>query len=292
MNILIPTDFSPHTANALAYAVQIAEQTKAQLHVLHAYHVPIINQNAWTPVQTLVERSAKIASIQFSNQLKKGLSNIDLSNVSFKYHSTKHIEARSILQTVKQQNIDFLVLGTQASPPLLKVLFGNEVEHVIDRSKNCTILAVPERATYRSIQEIVYATSLNAPEGTLAQLRNFARLFGATVKFVHILEEKTRSYTKRLHHFKQKVQQVFERNTYKIITVESPYIDTALNNYVLQHGIDMVSMVERPKNILDRLFINSITKKMAFDSTVPVLILYEQNGTFAMHRRRRAKSTA
>ena len=40
-NILVPTDFSPVSEQACAYALKIAEQAKAEIHFLHIQYTPV-----------------------------------------------------------------------------------------------------------------------------------------------------------------------------------------------------------------------------------------------------------
>ena len=40
-NILVPTNFTEISSNALAYAKEFADRTKATIFLYHAYHIPV-----------------------------------------------------------------------------------------------------------------------------------------------------------------------------------------------------------------------------------------------------------
>ena len=42
-NILVATDFSPAALNATKYAAQLAKVSHARLHLIHVYHLAIVN---------------------------------------------------------------------------------------------------------------------------------------------------------------------------------------------------------------------------------------------------------
>ena len=48
-----------------------------------------------------------------------------------------------------------------------------------------------------------------------------------------------------------------------------------LSNYALMHSIEMLIAVPRKHNLVQKLFVGSHTKNLAFHSKVPVMVVHE-----------------
>jgi universal stress protein A len=139
--ILVPTDFSKFSKNALAYAAAFAEKFQAELYLLHvvqnfALLVPD-SVNVVPPVGPSVEeltvavRAALERTVQ-ENQLER---------------FTVHREVREgaafyeIIQFAKEKDVDLIVMGTHGHSGLVHVLLGSVTEKVVRKSP-CPVLTV------------------------------------------------------------------------------------------------------------------------------------------------------
>ena len=139
--ILVPTDFSKHSQNALTYAVAFAEKFGAELYLLHivqdlALFIPdavTVSPPVSPPVGQLTAavRGALDRLVQ-----EKGLQR---DNV--------HAEVRDgtpfyeIVQFAREKEIDLIVMGTHGRSGLAHVLMGSVAEKVV-RKAPCPVLTV------------------------------------------------------------------------------------------------------------------------------------------------------
>ena len=141
-NILIAYDFSPHSLLALKYALTLAQQYQAGLHLLHVLPPPIKDQPeiAWvnhtdTPYHQAARRLHEAVP-----------SEIHLwSNVK---HSVQYGQPYSEILTYAQDNeIDLIAMGAHGAGFGIHTLFGSNVDRVLRQARCPLLVAHPIQGT-------------------------------------------------------------------------------------------------------------------------------------------------
>jgi nucleotide-binding universal stress UspA family protein len=139
--ILLPTDFSKPSQNALRYATAFADKFGAELYLIHvaqdlAVFIPdVVN------VTPLVTPPIE----QFLASVRAALERVVKENQLEKYNV--HIEAGEgapfyeIIRFAKEKDIDLIVMGTHGHTGLAHVLMGSVAEKVV-RKAPCPVLTV------------------------------------------------------------------------------------------------------------------------------------------------------
>lgn len=139
--ILVPTDFSKHSENALAYASAFAEKFNAELYLLHvvqdlALFVPEA-VTAAPPITPPVE--------QLTAAVREALTRV-IDNHNLRRFNV-HAEVREgspfyeIVRFAKDLDIDLIIMGTHGRAGLVHVLLGSVAEKVV-RKAPCPVLTV------------------------------------------------------------------------------------------------------------------------------------------------------
>jgi len=138
--ILVPTDFSKHSANALKYAVALAEKFGAELYLFH------VTQNLGVLIPDMVNVAPVLPPPdQMSAAAKAALDRVIRDN--HLEHLTVYAETREgspfyeIIQYARSANIDLIVMGTHGHSGLVHVLMGSVTEKVV-RKAPCPVLTV------------------------------------------------------------------------------------------------------------------------------------------------------
>ena len=136
--ILVPTDFSEHSALALSYASDLAKRYSAAVTLLHVY--PVVNYAAaegfalYTP-----EQLAKLIS-QLSVQLKASEDQARSQGVTEIGSSMLQGDAyHEILE--QAAGFDLVVMGTHGRTGLKHALMGSVAEKLV-RTAPCPVLTV------------------------------------------------------------------------------------------------------------------------------------------------------
>lgn len=183
--ILVATDFSAVSDNALMYALPVADFYNSALYVLHAVMpqasplpsmefepVPPDYGHSWAEEQfRILEKSALLARYQHWVMLEEGE------------------VAAAVCQAVEKQGIELVVLGTHGHGGVFKMLMGSVAEEVF-RAVKCPVMTVgPQvpKCEAWGFRRILLATDYE--EGSLRALPYAISLAqaGAEIILVHAL---------------------------------------------------------------------------------------------------------
>lgn len=139
-SILFPTDFSEGSAQALNYAVDLANRYGAKLYLVHViydiakgsgWYVPHISMDQ---MYKDIEEGAKKELERFGNQELGGLKNVERIVI-------KGVPHEEIINFAKNNKIDLIVIGTHGRKGLDRILFGSTAAQVV-RFAPCPVLTV------------------------------------------------------------------------------------------------------------------------------------------------------
>ena len=137
--LLVPLDFSKHSDNALALAIELGKEHGAELHLLHAYELPAavtmaygvaIPQAVWDGVQEAV-----------TTRLAEALDRVEAAGLRAHSHIATGPAADAIVSAAEAQGIDLIVMSTRGLTGLKHVLLGSVAERTI-RTAPCPVLTV------------------------------------------------------------------------------------------------------------------------------------------------------
>jgi nucleotide-binding universal stress UspA family protein len=139
--ILVPTDFSKHSRNALAYATAFAEKFGAELYLLHV----VQDLALFIPEAVSVAPPIAPPVDQLTAAVREALDREVRDNGLGRF--TVHPEVREgtpfyeIIRFAREEGIDLIIMGTHGRGGLAHVLLGSVTEKVV-RKAPCPVLTV------------------------------------------------------------------------------------------------------------------------------------------------------
>jgi nucleotide-binding universal stress UspA family protein len=268
--ILVPTDFSKASLNAIDYAAKVAMLAEAKL-LFHAYHVPVITTDLPVVLPSLDEMEAdtKAALVRIQNQLHIRFG----YNLQVECESVCGFAADLIEKYAKEKGADLIVMGMQGVGLIEEKLIGSVTTSVIHSSKH-PVLVIGEHVTYKAPKQIVLAADFEEirPDA-LQALKGFAYLFGSHIFVLNIAREAELVPTIKEAVAGIKIDRSLESTNRSFHGIENENIIDGINNFIEENKIDMVVMVPRKHSLVERVFSGSKTRRMAFHSSVPLLTL-------------------
>ena len=142
-NILLPTDFSKISLTAAEYAVELAKEYNAKLHILSIVEKtpPILAiRSLDLSREKILESIDADAKEQMESCVKKikKLGNIEVTPVI-----RKGIDYEEIIKYSVEKKIDVIVIATHGRTGLLHTLLGSVAEKVIRYSKIPVLVTTP-----------------------------------------------------------------------------------------------------------------------------------------------------
>ncbi len=270
--ILFPTDFSTNAMNAFNYALHIADKIGAEITTLHTYENPDLGRKS--PSATVKQIQEYELQDQFdtyrkaAEQMRSQTEQEILSQIKVD-HVLKEGDLIDILkEMVALEKPEMIIMGTRGANTLKQLFIGSNTAKVIEALK-LPVLAIPQNASYKPIQNIVYATDIEElNEVIIPKAYEFSQMLGAKMHIVHVNTRHTQLAYQVIAQWEKKMSTI--PNIYFEV-VESNDVLTGINRYAKDHAIDMVAMLTHHRNFLDKLFSISYTQKAVFQTEIPLL---------------------
>ena len=271
--ILLPTDFSDVANNALEYAVKLSEKCGAELHILHIKQIPIADPSFPAEAyQIFIDEIEKVEQ-EGINKLKSSF--IKDSSVVCHFHSTTGFVADEVMTFCKSHPIDLVVMGTTGASGLAELLVGSNAASVI-RKSIVPVLVIPPNHAYKPIKHIMYSTDFNEPELPAAtRMLYFAELNDAKVTVLHVKNDYDRYFNADNNYFLKNKESLAKHNI-TLINEESADVMSTIDKHVDEQHIDLLVMAKHKRGFFDRLFHRSLSKRMAYHTKTPLLVLNKE----------------
>jgi nucleotide-binding universal stress UspA family protein len=149
--ILIPTDFGPASAVALAYARLIYEEYRAALSVIHAHHFelpPYFSSGQVDSLTRELKKARKTATEYLHRQCRSSLG----GEVEVALVEKPPVDA--IIEASADPSIDLIIMGTHGHRGAERLWLGSVAEGVLKLSKK-PVMAVHRTSVPESFKEIL-----------------------------------------------------------------------------------------------------------------------------------------
>jgi len=275
MRVLCPTNFTPHSYQALQFALALAKKQAQAVALLHLYQLPIAEHRlTQEELKQAIDQSRAEIMPRYQHLLTN-LSSVDPNIVIEPILKRGRSLAKVLLKLSKSRDFSVVVMPYKNSKGLRSFFFGDEVQEVIENTKTPTLL-VPEIAAYRPVKHIVYATNFIGDNIlALQQLDDFALLFNAHITFLHIDDHVTPNDKLIANNYRRALKKCLQ-SPHKLLVIEQPKVPRAIANYVNSEDVDILVLLRKNHHLAARMFQNSITEAMLPRTSKPLLILQEE----------------
>jgi nucleotide-binding universal stress UspA family protein len=275
VNILVPTDFSPLSKVAVQYAIKIANKLDGRITLLHVVTIT-------KPVRVSMHDKMKDLEDDLITFAERDLNKL-IIEVKKSLRTTAHTGCSvvrsadfnlAVKKEVKRLKIDLIVMGTRGASGLKKTVVGSNTASVIEFS-NVPVLAVPKNAKFKGFKDIVYASDMKNLDKELKRIVPYAENFDSTLHILHVA-----SSGKDVDELEEKadkaVQKLDYKNVVSLILVDR-FIEGAIDQYIGVSKADLLAMFTHDLSFYEKLFDRSHTRRMAFQSNVPLLAFKQSN---------------
>jgi len=178
----------------------------------------------------------------------------------------------AILSSIKDLEPDLVVMGTKGSSGISEVVLGSNTSGVIKNSA-APVIAVPQDFTSEKITRIIFACDFEPIEdiSSLSIINRLAELDNASVDIVHVSKDSAPT----VDHSRQALEmdKFFEEKTHNFNYLNADNIAEALEKFIEENQMDLLTMIPRKHNLIEKLFKMSVTKKMAHHCKIPLLAI-------------------
>ena len=272
--ILLPTDFSENSYNAIRYAVQLFSNEDCSFYLLNTY-TPILYDNEYLVYSATQPTLTEI----YRNNSAKGLNRIlkrikrNFSNDKHEYHkiSSFNILTDEIKEQAKEKEIDLIVMGTKGATGADEILFGSNTVQAIKKAK-CPLLAIPAHFEFTPPKNILLPTDFETDLPVLLGiLKDISTSYSSNIHILHVYfgEELTNEQENR----KKALSNAFKNNGHHFYSIAEKSVPQAIYDFQEDNSVDMLVMVNNKHSFFENLLFRPVINEIGFHVKVPFLVI-------------------
>ncbi|WP_139856514.1 universal stress protein [Aequorivita sinensis] len=270
-NILLPTDFSKNSKNAIEYSLKLFEEETVTFHILNSQkptgyitadvlygaagdsvYDGILNDN-----KKELEKLIRHCESQSENENFTFVPKIDFDNI-----------VDAVNQAVSLNNIELIIMGTNGATGAEEVVFGSNTLKLI-RKANCPVLAIPEGYVYNKIESVLLSVNYQYELKTdaLGVILDIVRKHDSTLKILEIEENNVEANSLKGNYI-----DLFKGINIERFCIKNIPSAVAIDAFTQLIPVQLHAMFVERKSLLDRFIFGSETSKISYSSKVPLLI--------------------
>lgn len=279
IKILVPTDFSDNAYHALRYAIYLFEKQECTFYILNAF------QSAPSNLESKRNKERKTRLFTITKEASERDLMQVLSKTKLEHDNPKHIFktisigdtlVNAIGQTVLDENIYYIFMGTQGASGLKSVFLGSNTVKIISKIDFCPIVAVPANYSFDIPDEILFATGFEHvyDKYELHPMLVLAKLWESKIRVLHLLEKEKKSTQQETA--KNIIEKRLEGVRHELVEIEKR--DKISNEIIKQvemnKEIGMVAIIDYWHSFIEKLTREQVVKATAFKTKVPLLVMH------------------
>ena len=254
-DIIIPVDFSETSLNAVRYATKMLSG-KANARVI-LYNMFKDEEEATTATQYLESLKAEME--------ESGVSNIEI----IKELGSDLIDNLSRL--AYQKTAEMIVMGITEKDEWRQFFMGSNTVKMAEEGI-CPVMIIPPAAKFNGINNVSLASDFKDVDATpVLAIKTVLGIFNANLHIVNVDNEHYVALTEEYLTERAKMQQMFAEFNPEFYFIGMNDFYEAVEQFSRDKNIDLLIVVPKNHTFMNSLFSSSHTKKLAFNSSVPLL---------------------
>ncbi|WP_273565654.1 universal stress protein [Maribacter halichondriae] len=273
--ILLPTDFSDNAWNAIVYALHFFKNESCTFYILHTYTPSFYRADYMMGGPTfsaIPDAGVDIAQAGLDQTLADIGKNYKNTKHQFKTLSAFNMLTDEIREVTESKNIDIIIMGTQGATGAKEIFLGTRTVHVIRKSR-IPVLVVPNGYVFRELKSVLFPSDyVNSVEKEEVQMlidmtkMHNAKLTILNVKDDYDLTDGQRENKASLASYYYTLHPKFEQ-------VKGKLMPNAIHEYIEQHGVGLLAMMNRKHSFLDRLIVQPNVDSIGYHTKIPFLVM-------------------
>jgi nucleotide-binding universal stress UspA family protein len=289
--ILCPIDFSPGSRRAMQAAIRLANESGAELVLVHAWHLPPILYLEHLVPGDAIQQMSDDATRMLDAALAEAR---DLVTARVTAKLLTGVPWMSIVEATEDPAIDLVVIGTHGRTGLSRVLVGSVAEKVI-RHAPCSVMAIRPDSEVAPFEHVLCPSDFTDPARYATALAaSFVRRGGARIALLHVYEPPVTyanepfapAVTLELdRRAAAQLQQTTAELRREVDVAVEPRLRVGSAGAEILHAldedrtIDLVVMGSHGRTGIKRVLLGSVAEKVVRHARCPVVVARERAGT-------------
>ena len=290
--ILVPTDFSENAESAMNYAIDLAKQCSATLHLLHTPVIPtyLLMDLSYSPGPEAVTRILNDSQEALDAQAQK-LIEAGVEHFTAIREGTAHEVIRDY---AKEHDVDLVIMGTHGRTGVAKLMYGSVTERVV-KTVHTPIIVVPPGAS-QVPSAIVMCYDFSGPAKRAAKVAGaIHEVFRGPLHLVHSYLDVWGEYTdrgavvgeaaeRRREALRLGLQEMLEKDAEALFPADADATEVhlvtgdpaeSILRVANDVGATLICAGTTGKSGIARLLIGSVARRLLHESEVPLLLTHD-----------------
>ena len=270
--LIVPTDFSPVSDNALKYAMDMAVAMNTNIMLVNVYQLPISYSEV--PLVTIsLDELRKISENKLA-ELKENIQKI--TGNQFKVYTESRLgdvseEVKSLVDTLQPFGV---VMGTRGVSGAGRFFLGSNSLSVIEKV-GVPVFIIPPGAKFKPIKRIGLASDLrdvvdNTPVAAIRELVNF---FNADLHVLNVDFER-RHFTAYTPEESLKLETLLMGLNPIYDFIEKKDVDQGIIEFAERKEFDLIVSFPKKHSFLEKLFESSTTRELIHHTHIPLMCVH------------------
>jgi len=274
-NILLPTDFSDNSWNAIQFAIQLFKGEKCNFFLMNTY-TPIIYDIEYMDPNIEGFNLIDVVKNTSEDRLTKLQEKIEsqFKNPHHTYHKIASFNTliNEIEELHKEHEMDLIVMGTKGATGLTEILFGSNTVHIIKNAK-CPVLAIPSDYLFETPTEILFPSDYEVSFNE-KQVKQIVDIALANSSKVHVINTTYGDdLSKEQVGNKHKLDELLKDVSHLFYSVSNQSVTGAISEFQLKMSINLLVMINNKHSFFENLFFKSTISQIGFHLKVPFLVI-------------------
>ncbi|GAB4240093.1 MAG: universal stress protein [Ekhidna sp.] len=266
--ILVPTDFSDISENAVRFALTFAKKIGAEITLFNSIHYDYFHDYQYgyhAALQSMIDEIRDASEKRMKDFADKFVGEV-------KIHT--RIEPISIVSAVKElvedEGFDYVIVGTHGASGLEEFLIGSNTEKIV-RHSPCPVISVPKGAELKEIKKVLIPIDLRELRNSfLETVAKIQQIFGCELEFVWV---KTPHNIENEEKVGKELAELFKSHgieNYKFFIVKHVFPTDGILIEADEIGADMVAMATHARRGISHWLSGSMTEDTVNHLDIPV----------------------
>ena len=272
--IIIPTDFSPISINAINYGVGMAKEIGANIILFYTYNIPMSITEV--PVQMAgIEEMRKSAENKLQS-LKENLEHISSGTVKIKIEIRLGNTVDELQDYCKGINPIAIIMGTRGTSDIDTVFFGSTSLKAI-RHLSWPVIVVPPGKTYQDIKKIGFACDFKQVLETtpVNKIKDIIKGFDSKLYVLNI-DHNDKNFSPDTPHESILLHEMLDDLNPSYHFINHPDIAEGVRKFAEENNLDMIIVIPKKHTLFESLFHKSNSKQLITHTHIPVMCMHEE----------------
>lgn len=267
--ILVPTDFTPKSDNALKAAVDIAKVTNSVIDLLHIVETPLILKEKGGE-QILSKLAEDLIELSSHNLLKQKEKYAD-EDVIIKTRTKVDELPEKVAQLITQEDYDLIVVGGDVAYRFYEFVGKTHPEQIVELAK-CPVMVLNAPIDKLKIKKLMLPSSLDSSiVKVIDQIKEIAGFFKAVIEVVYVNTPNAFKSSEEIETMWRSFKKLHGLENIRLSVYNDYSVKKGIIKYAKANEVDLILLTSKHRNKPLSILSGDITEYIVNHESQPVI---------------------